>query len=134
MIVWTIRKISRPSAILGGAKVEEKKESSMFATETKKGASVIPDVGRDTYRLAAPNNKEPYLLAKTPIPVAMDLPAPYPPIGILNSPVEAPLEEQLLWDQQKQKVLNTEDVNIDPRIQYQWALHEIPYVAVLWHP
>lgn len=63
--------------------------------------------------------------------VTMDLPASYSPPNPMNNPEmgipQSFLQSQKSNEEKRQYLFNSDDINIDPRILQQWALHEMPF-------
>jgi hypothetical protein len=136
--------------LYGGSDDKNKKSTTIFSkistdsvieSETNSdvpGGHVIstvagrgPDVGRDTYKFAYPPESCEKKLNVWNMDVSLNLPTSVTPPGPVASPavnvpgpVAAINEEHAL---QNQYMLNSDDVNIDPRILKQWAVHEAKY-------
>ena len=99
--------------------VDERGDGEREGTKGMSAQRNVADVGRDTIRL---DNQ----LRPVDIPVAMNLPAPVPnPVavaqdGLATGTPHPPSAADVAF-------FHTSDMNIDPRVQAQWARHEIPF-------
>jgi len=125
VLAWFVRKIRAPPADT----VKAPAPTGMFGAHATPTLNVGADVGRDTYKIVD--------VCQTPavaenIDVSMNLPAPITPPGpfssLSNPPIPGPAaESQAAEAVEKQRFLNSDDVNIDMDILKQWTLHEIPF-------